>query len=202
VALTVRFVRHGESQANVDRIFANRVNVSARLTSAGIDQAWRLALTLTGVDVTHIYTSPLERARQTADVVGSHLGTLPMVRDALREYDVGAFEGLGYGGDDAWRWHQYERVDAAWRQGDRHARLAGGESLDDMAARFLRFMDHLATIHEADARILIVSHGGLYRLMFPLLLAGVAPDDPRFLHIGYCDVTTALHEGGAWRLRD
>ncbi len=200
MALTVRFVRHGESQANVDRIFANRVDFPARLTPAGIDQAWRLALTLTGADVTHIYTSPLERARQTADVVGSHLGALAMVRDALREYDVGDFEGLGYGGSDTWRWREYERVDAAWQQGDRHARLAGGESLDDMAARFLRFMDHLAAIHDADARIVVVSHGGLYRLMLPLVFAGVAPDDLRFRHIGYCDVITARHKGGAWQL--
>lgn len=58
-----------------------------------------------------------------------------MVRDTLRECDVGDFEGLGYGGDDAWRWQAYERVDTAWRQGDRHARLSGSKTVPDIAAR-------------------------------------------------------------------
>lgn len=198
---TVCFVRHGESQANVDRIFANRDDHPAELTPAGIEQAHQLARTLVNEPITHIYSSPLRRARQTAELVASELGLLPIVSDALREYDVGEFEGLPYGDDAAWRWREYERIDAEWQDGRHDARLPGGESLADVRSRFLPFMEHLASQHAPTDALAVVSHGGLYRLMFPLLFANVSTEITRRHGIGHCETIVAVREDDAWQCR-
>lgn len=105
--LKILFVRHGESQANLDQVFANRVGIPGNLTQNGVAQAHALALEL----VTYVYTSPLARARQTADIIAQVLRTPATVTDALREYDVGDFEGMPYSGEGTWRWERYEQIE-------------------------------------------------------------------------------------------
>ncbi|HEV2128487.1 MAG TPA: histidine phosphatase family protein [Thermomicrobiales bacterium] len=197
--LTVIFVRHGESQANVDGIFANRPDYPAPLTPAGIVQARTLAHVLASERVTHLYTSPLFRAVETAEVLASKLDVEIEIRDALREYDVGEFEGLPYADEHAWRWDAYERVDRSWQRGDRQACLPGGESLADIDARFLPFMESLAARHAASDRLVIVSHGGLYRVALPGLCRTLTAHDTRRLPMDHCTSIIVVHEDGDWR---
>jgi broad specificity phosphatase PhoE len=196
--LTVCFVRHGESQANVDRIFANRVDQQAELTATGVGQARVLAGTLRQQRITHVYTSPLPRARQTADVIAATLGVPVAVADALREYDVGDFEGLPYGGAHAWRWDEHARVELAWRDGDLDARHPGGESASDIAARFLPFMRALAKRHGDTDRLALVGHGGLYLIALPLLFQTLTIDDARRFGLGHCEIVRASWDGDCW----
>lgn len=200
VVLTVHFVRHGEGHANAERVFANRPDHPAALTPTGIAQAETLARSLAGGGITHLYSSPLLRARQTAEVLASALGLEVAINDGLREYDVGDFEGLPYGDEHGWRWEEYERVDRTWQRGERDARLAGGESLADIERRFLRFMRTLTDRHAASDRVAIVSHGGLYRSAFPALFAQLDADATRRLPIGHCDAIVTTHQAGVWRL--
>ena len=63
------FVRHGESVANVLRVFSNH-NLDHPLTTLGVEQAHALAVKLAGKPIQRIYTSPVKRAVQTATWVG------------------------------------------------------------------------------------------------------------------------------------
>ena len=119
----------------------------------------------------------------------------------MREYDVGAFEGLPYGGEWAWRWEEYERIDRCWRQGDRDARFPGGESLKDMETRFLPFMSHLSVQHAPASNVLIVSHGGLYRNMLPMLFANVSPAYAQLHGFGHCRAIVGIRNASEWRCR-
>lgn len=199
--LTVHFVRHGESQANVDQVFSNRVDHPAPLTPVGVEQARVLARTLARIPVTHVYTSPLQRARETADAIASEAGLEPAVCEGLREYDVGEFEGLPYGGSNAWRWREYERVDAAWRAGNRDVRLAGGESLTDMEKRFGDVMTRIAQSHAPTDQVVVVSHGGLYRVLLPLIFAEISPDFALAHPLGHCESIVADWQEGEWQCR-
>jgi probable phosphoglycerate mutase len=201
VPLTACFVRHGESRANVDRVFANRVDQPAALTAAGRDQARELAGRLVATGVTHVCTSPLPRAVQTAETIGTAIGAPVAITDALREYDVGEFEGLPYGDAHGWRWEAHVRVEMAWRDGDLDARHPGGESARDIAARFLPFMASLAERHRATDRIALVGHGGLYLLALPLLFETVTIDDARRFGLGHCELVTATFDSGRWTCR-
>lgn len=199
--LTIYFVRHGESQANVDRIFANRVNQPAGLTKAGIERANALAKMLQGRSTSHVYTSPLQRAQQTAEIIASHLGVDTTTSDALREYDVGDFEGLPYHGDSAWRWDAYERTEAQWRQGIHRARLPGGESLSDMRSRFVPFMDDLSACHSPSEAVVVVSHGGLLRIVLPILFNAITTEYALTHPLGHCEMVAAVRENEEWRCR-
>ncbi|HEV2072263.1 MAG TPA: histidine phosphatase family protein [Thermomicrobiales bacterium] len=197
--LKVLFVRHGESQANLDQMFANRVGIPGDLTPAGVAQAHALAESLAPEPVTHVYTSPLDRARQTAEIIAKTLGVPATITDALREYDVGDFEGKPYSGSDAWRWERYERIERAWRDGQHEARHSEGESLFDLRDRFLPFMDRLVEHHDKSEILIAVGHGGLFRAVLPFLFASLPSPEVYAQPLRHGDMVVAVHDRGTWR---
>jgi len=196
--LTAYFVRHGESQANVDRVFANRLGCSAPLTPVGLAQAETLTRILKSVPVTHVYTSPLNRARQTAALVASEFGVPSTTHDALREYDVGDFEGESYAGEGAWRWLRYEAVERALREGSDRACHPGGERLVELEARFMPFMTMLAAHHSPTDVLVLVGHGGLYRAMLPKLFQNISLEYAWIHQLGHGDVVIAEYVEARW----
>jgi probable phosphoglycerate mutase len=79
--------RHGESEANVRRIFWDQPH-GYGLTDRGREQARALAEGLDNVEFVTLYCSPILRAVQTAQIVGRRLDLTPQIEDALRERDV------------------------------------------------------------------------------------------------------------------
>jgi probable phosphoglycerate mutase len=164
------FTRHGESEANVLRVISNR-GQQHPLTEKGRQQAQALAAELLPAGITAIYTSPLLRAVQTAEILSEALGADFEVTNALREYDCGILEGTS--GPETWA--AFLALREAWwpgRQWER--RIEGGESFLDMQARFVPFVDGLlAADNQRDASLVLIGHGGLYLSMLPLVLVNV-----------------------------
>jgi probable phosphoglycerate mutase len=160
------FIRHGQSEANLLQQISNRGWVHP-LTSLGEQQAAALAGRLASEGITAIYTSPLQRAVQTAAILGQHLGLPYTVADALREYDCGELEGRA----DADAWQQYAWLREEWAAGRWEARLPGGESLHDIRARFVPFIEALRQSPSMQAaRLALIGHGGLFMVMLPFIL--------------------------------
>jgi len=90
-AMRIFFVRHGESEANILKTFSNR-GWKHPLTQRGQKQARALAAQLQGRGVTAIYTSPLRRAVESAEILAERLGVPCQIEPALIEYDVGIYE--------------------------------------------------------------------------------------------------------------
>jgi probable phosphoglycerate mutase len=157
------------------------------LTPKGRRQAAALADRLRDQRITHIYSSPLLRAIETAVLVANRLGLDYEVADALREYDCGSAEGRS----DAGAWQLWRELFDAWLVDGRwEQRIAGGESFYDVRERFAPFIEGLASRHgDSGARILCISHGGLYRAMLPQVLANV--EDRRMAEHGF-DHTSCL----------
>lgn len=170
--MRVYFARHGESEANVLGVISNR-DLPHHLTEVGRRQALALARSLADEVVAAVYASPIPRAVETAEAVAGVLGVRVEVVDALRESDCGAIEGRG----DAEAWAAHDRVLADWLdRGDSASRIEGGESLDDVRARFAPFVDGLiAQYGGTDDRLLVIAHGSLFRVMLPVVLAGLDP---------------------------
>jgi probable phosphoglycerate mutase len=169
------FARHGESVANTRQVFANRPGGHFPLTARGRAHARDLARRLASEPIGHVYSSPLPRALETAAIVAAARELKVSVAPALREYDVGAFELQPYGGDHAWRMGRYADNEVAWRRGEHDHRLEGGESLPEIVARVGEFIVGLRAAHGETETILLVGHGGLYRIALPLVLAGLDP---------------------------
>lgn len=164
------FVRHGESEANVQQILANR-GLTHPLTEKGRAQAETLAARLGSVGITHIYCSPLLRAQETGQILSRAWGVPVTLTDALREFDCGIWEGRGdlearQGWDAIWHaWHQ---------QHDHDYKAEDGESFNDLTARFGPFIDGLiAQFGSTDARLALIGHGGLYMSVLPTVLHNV-----------------------------
>jgi broad specificity phosphatase PhoE len=123
------------------------------------------------VPLAAIYSSPIMRAAQTAQIVATSKGLPIEFVDALREPDCGIMEGRG----DEEAWAEHRRVSEAWvwqRRFD--SRLEGGESYNDLRARFVPFVDRLiAAYGDSDRNILLISHGSLLYLMLPLVLTNI-----------------------------
>ncbi len=164
------FVRHGESEANVLRVISNR-GMQHPLTEKGRDQARTLGESLLPAGITAIYTSPLLRAVQTAEILSERLGVGFQVTDALREYDLGLLEGAT--GPETWAGYQALREE--WiRHGHWERRIEGGESFEDMRARFVPFIRGLLAAENRDGgNKVLIGHGGVYACMLPLVLANV-----------------------------
>jgi broad specificity phosphatase PhoE len=85
-------VRHGETAHNRDGIVQGRQDVP--LSERGRRQAAALAADLQGHGIAAIYTSPLQRARETAAIVADAIGLTVTIDEGLTEMDVGELDGL------------------------------------------------------------------------------------------------------------
>ena len=164
------FVRHAQSEANVQRVISNR-DLPHPLTELGRQQAEALARSLADVPVVAIYSSPILRAAQTAQIGAAFKGLPVEFIDALREPDCGIMEGRS----DEEAWAEHDRVAYDWamlRKFD--SRIEGGESYNDLRARFAPFLDSLVAAHgDTDHNLLLITHGSLLYLMLPLVLVNI-----------------------------
>lgn len=189
------FVRHGESEANVLREFSNR-GFKHPLTARGCEQAAALARRLADEGIGLIFSSPLQRAVQTAEILAGAWSIHYTTTEALREWDVGVYEGTS--GPEGWV--QHAAVQEAWFvRGDRDARTPGGESFRDMEARFVPFVRRLVAESATSDGVLLVGHGGLFHAMLPLVIAGV--DHAFALHRPLTNTGYVIAEADAGVLR-
>lgn len=164
------FVRHGESTANLRREFSN-TGFKHPLTEMGKEQARALALSLSGFDAETIYTSPLMRAVQTAQILADSLHAPVQTTEALCEWSVGTYEGT----TDPAGWDLHAQVQDQWfTHGQLDARMPGGESFLDIKRRFAPFIDSLVSEEASSGRsAVLVGHGGLYTAMLPAIFSNV-----------------------------
>lgn len=181
------FVRHGESEANLLQEISNR-GWKHGLTDQGRRQAAELAERLRLVQPAHIFTSPLMRAVQTAEILSQALDVPYTTTDALREYDCGIVEGRA----DPQAWELYRQaVDEWFNQGHWDFSIPSGESLTDMRCRFEPFIAALPSTVGASQpdlpdngkpvrspfnptdSLVLISHGGLLHSCLPFVLTNV-----------------------------
>jgi broad specificity phosphatase PhoE len=167
VPTTIVMVRHGETDWNRERRFQGRADQP--LNEAGRAQARELAELLRGEPVSAVYTSPLRRAGETAEILAGNFGLQPQPLDALLEIDVGAWEGLTI---DEVRATYPGRADGDWRSG-----WDEGETYDELSRRVLPALVELGTKHEG-GHVLAVTHAGPLRAAIAASM-GLSYDDAR-----------------------
>jgi len=177
------FARHGESEANVLRVISNRGWVHP-LTEKGRQQARDLAEKLRVASIARIYTSPLQRAVQTAEILSKILKVEYEITGALREFDCGIAEGRG----DAEAWQMWQADWDNWhihQQWDYH--VEGGESFNDLRNRFLPLVNGLLEDPANSSKnYVLIGHGGLFYSMLPLVLTNLPPNfNGPFPNTGY-----------------
>ena len=152
-------VRHGESFGNRDRIFAEE---HTPLTELGRKQAFEVAGRIAArFRPTALVSSPLVRARQTAEIIGREIGLEVELMSGLEESDFGFLKGQSYE-----VYHRHIKQDptfdknAVWRWVPE-----GGESTEQAGQRVIPVLEQLAARHP-DEEILVVCHGMLMVAIF------------------------------------
>jgi broad specificity phosphatase PhoE len=162
-------LRHGENRANLTKEFSYK-KIDYPLTEKGILQARQTAEALRGRGIRAIYTSPLKRAQQTAQIVGESLGLTPILDEAFREFNVGRLEEVPPSNET---WGQYHRVIHAWVEGRAEVSFPGGENNRQLWARYESGLRKVIQAHPGQT-LLIVGHGGIFTATLPQLCPDVA----------------------------
>ena len=84
------FLRHAQAENNTKRILAGRTD-GVPLTKEGLEQAERIAKYLKPLNISAIYSSPIERAKHTAEIVAKHNSLNYELDSRLTELDMGKF---------------------------------------------------------------------------------------------------------------
>jgi 2,3-bisphosphoglycerate-dependent phosphoglycerate mutase len=147
-------VRHGQTIWNVDQRMQGHMDVP--LSEAGIRQAHAVAARLAAEHVDKIYSSDLQRARQTAEIIrGNRL--LELVTDErLREIHMGSFQGLTLGEAQARHGDAWERFFIH----DAEFALPGGQSRNQKQVEIAAFMQQVVG-EDQGKQIVVVTHGGI-----------------------------------------
>ena len=146
------FLRHGQAKNNTERILAGRTE-GVPLTDTGIKQAEHTAQLLADMNISAIYSSPIERAKHTAEIAGKHNSLDVTIDDRLIELDMGKFTGMPY--DDIFKSHG--NVFMKFYNGELEIAHNGVETFPDVKKRILGIVDHIIEKHP-DENVLLVTH--------------------------------------------
>ncbi len=184
--LTLVLTRHGLTDRSFpEQHLGQKIDIS--INDAGRRQAEALRRRLTGVSFERVITSPLFRARETAEIVAGRDARIE-ADPRLKEMDYGAWEGRTYA--------ELDEADGpnrrAWLVRPDELRCPGGESGDDVAQRVTSFLDDVLEEHRrwtarasfraatatgdptgaagAEHRVLAIGHGSTNRILLCVAL--------------------------------
>ena len=150
------FLRHGQSEANVERWLSGWVD--SPLTALGREQARAAAMGCRRWPFERAYTSDLSRARDTASFVLEGRSVPLEVSSELRERNMGDWARRSL--------DEIRREGLSHRLTDWTVAPPGGESNAQLAGRVLTY---LAALPPISGNTLIVAHGGLIRVVLGLI---------------------------------
>lgn len=166
---SIIFLRHGQAKNNTERLLAGRTE-GVPLTDTGIKQAESIATFIKEMKVDHIYTSPIQRAKHTAEIVGNHNSIDPIVDERLIELDMGKFTGMKY--DDIFSSHG--NVFLKFYQGDVEIAHQGVETFAQVKSRVQSIVDHVVSEHPGK-NVILVTHMDPIKAMISSVL-GLSPE--------------------------
>ena len=147
--------RHGQSVSNAVRRFQGMQDVA--LSELGLRQAEALGQAIRFRRIAAVYTSPLERARRTAEIAAGGLDVPLVPVDDLRELSLGDWEGRTVEEIRALPGDPYER----WVRDPVACLPPGAEPLPAVQARVVSAMARIAAAHPNGQPVLVVCHGGV-----------------------------------------
>ncbi|MFY9304220.1 MAG: histidine phosphatase family protein [Rhodoluna sp.] len=174
--------RHGQTDWNISFLLQGVTDIP--MNETGIEQVKLAAKALRKDDWDLILTSPLGRARQTAEIISDQVGFDTVVeQELLIERSFGEAEGLSH---EQWR-EKYSNLDV----------IPGGESRTALAQRSQLLLDTISN-QFAGRRVLAVSHGALIRTVIAIASENELPRDGE--RLGNASLNIIGHEDNKWRV--
>jgi len=173
-------LRHGE-HGLMGRVLPGRMP-GVGLSERGRVEIAAVAERLAGEKIAALYSSPLQRTRESAEIVAARLGLGIEFRDDLIELDFGEWTGATFDAiraDPRWQ---------AWRTHRSLARIPGGESMRQVQRRVVEALMEMGERHQGET-VVAVSHGDVIRsaLLFAL---GMPLDHYNRIEVGQGSIST------------
>lgn len=148
--MKIYVIRHGQTELNIKGLINGQIG--DKLTAEGMEQAKNAAKSLPGT-IKHIYSSPLNRAKQTAEILNADLNLPVTFHDELMEVNFGQLQGTPY-------LDKYK---------EKHLSLTydwgpTGENVEQVKTRVLKVLREIQN-ESGDGEALIVAHGGIVYLL-------------------------------------
>lgn len=187
------FIRHGETVWNTEGRFCGHTDVP--LSDVGRRQARLLAARLKPIPVKALYSSPLQRALETARLIGEVVGRDPVLDQRLIELNYGAWEGLTL--------EEIKRAGPAifqtWKHDPGNVAPPEGESGVQLVERVMPFLSDMARRHEY-GNVLVVCHKTVCRLIACHLLGIPLAEYRQAVQVDNAALNTFEVTNGVWRV--
>jgi uncharacterized phosphatase len=175
-------LRHGQTDWNINFLLQGVTDIP--MNETGLAQVKLAAQAIRANDWDVVLTSPLSRARQTAEIIAAHVGFDQIVENELLiERSFGEAEGLSH---EQWR-AKYSNLDE----------IPGGESRTQLAARSQLLLDLVASEFKGK-RVLAVSHGALIRGLLSIASNNELPRDGE--RLGNASLNIMSHLESSWKV--
>ena len=172
-------LRHGQTDWNIDLRLQGSSDIP--LNDTGKEQARIAGTKLSASDWDVIISSPLSRARETAQLISDQIGLRVVIVPELVERSFGVAEGLSH---------------TEWRKiYENHEEIEGLESLEDLKSRSLLMLKVIETDYPGQ-RVLAVSHGAFIRKVLRIVSENTIPRDGD--RLGNVSLNKLGHYEGAW----
>jgi broad specificity phosphatase PhoE len=154
--------RHGETLWNVEKIYRGRTDVS--LDEAGIRQAELLGKYLSNWELEAIYSSPLSRALDTANIIASYQKVSVQVAEGLIDFDYGEWQSM----PEQEVKRLYPALLNKWHNNPHNVKMPSGESLEDVRGRAIEVVNDVISKYQGS--VLLVSHRVVNKVLICSLL--------------------------------
>ena len=185
-------IRHGETDYNNEMRFQGQIDIP--LNRKGIEQAEKVAEFLKDIPLLAIYTSTLQRARTTAEIIGKAKGIKPQETDALREMSFGIWENMNSSNirkKYAKEWKDFFASPAS-------TTIPKGESMSDVQKRAYPVVQQILDEHP-EGDVAFVAHGGIIRVLICTML-GLDLNRAWHLHVGNASITCFYYWGRSYTM--
>ena len=175
-------LRHGQTDWNINFLLQGVTDIPMNQT--GIEQVKLAAKAIRAEDWDVVLTSPLSRARQTAEIIASQHGYTEIIeQELLIERSFGEAEGLSH---EQWR-AKYSNLDV----------IPGGESRTQLAERSRLLLETISQ-ELAGKRVLAISHGALIRTLIAIASNNELPRDGE--RLGNASLNVVRHSDNSWQV--
>lgn len=175
-------LRHGQTDWNINFLLQGVTDIPMNQT--GIEQVKLAAQAIRAEDWDVVLTSPLSRARQTAEIIASQHGYTEIIeQELLIERSFGEAEGLSH---EQWR-AKYSNLDV----------IPGGESRTQLAERSKLLLETISK-ELAGKRVLAISHGALIRALIAIASNNELPRDGE--RLGNASLNVVKHSDNSWQV--
>jgi broad specificity phosphatase PhoE len=151
-AVPFLLIRHGQTAWNKERRFLGRSNVE--LDAEGRHQATLVGAALADVPLARVCSSPLARARGTADEICSERNLSPQIVNGLQELDQGNLEGR----QGSWAFENHPSFIQAWAKDPTDVRVPGGETMGECQVRCVSALEGILQAQHPGPPVAVVTH--------------------------------------------